>query len=491
MSDPLQLGIRDTSQSLFSTVVEGGYCIGCGMCSAFSPDIGMQMDEFGQWQAVRKNPNGRVDRGIAGEFCPFADGNPNEDELAQELFPSTKAHGRIGRYLANYAGYVEQGDFRAHGSSGGVVSWILCQLLEGDHADAVVHVGATGDPAPAPMFGFVVSRTTEEIRSRSKSRYYPVEMSGVVRHMLENPGRYAVVGLPCFIKALRLACRQSEVLRSRITHTVGIVCGHLKSRAFAEMMAWQCGIAPADLRSFDFRTKQAKMPASHYAITAAGISNGQEVSVVRPVAEMFGTNWSYGLFKYQACDYCDDVLAETADVAVGDAWLPEYVPDCNGTSIVTVRTRFFDELIKEGIGTGSLHLDALSADRVAESQDGGLRHRRDGLSWRLEQAKLADRWAPTKRVSPGSVPLNARQKKRFAVRQQLAASSHTCFFKAKREGRFEVFKSDIKPLMDECDKLTKSNAPARLAGKLRRLPRKLFGIIQRVLRMPAGAPVGG
>lgn len=40
---------------------------------------------------------------------------------------------------------------------------------------------------------------------------------------------------------------------------------------------------------------------------------------------------------YKACDFCDDVFAETADIALGDAWLPEYVQDGNGTNVVVTR----------------------------------------------------------------------------------------------------------------------------------------------------------
>ena len=437
----------------------------------------MEMTQLGQWVATETLGSANLSAlGRPELFCPFADGNRNEDDLSRDLFPSAMFHSRIGRYVTNYAGYVREGEFRSRGSSGGIASWILCRLLEEGHVDAVVHVGACDSVnSSTSLFGFTISKTADEIRARSKSRYYPVEMSGVVRQVLEKPGRYAVVGLPCFIKALRLACQQSAVLQSRVAHTVGIVCGHLKSTAFAEMMAWQCGIEPHNLRAFDFRTKCADAPASHYAITATGVSRGREIVVTRPVASLFGTNWSHGLFKYKACDYCDDVLAETADIAIGDAWLDDYVKDSGGTNIVTVRTPFFRNLIEEGRASGVLRLDELSADRVAQSQDGGLRHRRDGLSFRLEQARLAGRWTPTKRVEPGSVVLSARQKKRFLVRQKLAEMSHQAFLGAKSEGRLEVFINAMMPLMHRCDQLSKPNVFVRICRGVRRLPRKLWG----------------
>lgn len=464
-------GKRSPLDTLFQTVVEGDYCIGCGMCAAFSPSIGMRVNARGQWQAtLTDRPGDRAGGEDAAAVCPFADGNPNEDDLARELFPATiYSNGRIGRYLTNYAGYVREGSFRRQAGSGGLASWILCRLLDQRHVDAVVHVGALPPEAGQGLFGFVVSRTPEEVLSRAKSRYYPVEMSAVIGHMIENPGRYAVVGLPCFIKALRLACRQSAVLRSRVAHTVGLVCGHLKSRAFAEMMAWECAIPPRDLVGFDFRTKRDGESASSYAITATGHVEGREVTVTKPVVSLFGTNWRYGFFKYNACDYCDDVVAETADVAVGDAWLPEYLGDSGGTSVVVVRTQFFERLLTEGIATGALKLDELTADRVAESQDAGLRHRREGLSYRLEAAASEGRWFPSKRVKPGFFALDARQREMFRRRHEIAVLSHEAFLRARQSGHFEDFVAEMRPPMLAYDRLYRPGFMLRVRRRLARM----------------------
>ena len=50
-------------------------------------------------------------------------------------------------------------------------------------------------------------------------------------------------------------------------------------------------------------------------------------------------------FKYKACDFCDDVFAETADVVVGDAWIPKYLTQ--GNSLVVTRSSLFDSLINK------------------------------------------------------------------------------------------------------------------------------------------------
>jgi len=467
---------------LFSTVVNGGYCIGCGMCAALSPSVAMQMTAYGQWQPAFDRQSQSPAALNVAEVCPFADGNPNEDELGADLFPATaETHPATGRYLANYAGHVNQGGFREKGSSGGIATWILCQLLEEGHVDAVIHVGTSEgcDKADKELFRFVVSKSAAEVRARSKSRYYPVEMSDVVRHMLEHPGRYAVVGLPCFIKGLRLACRQSEVLRSRVAHTLGIVCGHLKSRAFADMLGWQLGVSPGSLQSIDFRSKRPDAPANDYAVAVVGEGAGGEVRASAPVASLFGTDWGLGLFKYKACDYCDDVLAETADVAVGDAWLPEYVGDSGGTSVVVVRTPFMKDLLERGRASGELQLDDLRPDRIAQSQDAGLRHRREGLAFRLAEAEAAGIWAPSKRVKANRDHLSAKQQRIFALRQRCAEFSHQAFRAARQAGDFSYFKKQMQPLLNEYARLYRPGILRLLGLKWQSASKKLASALGR------------
>jgi coenzyme F420-reducing hydrogenase beta subunit len=79
------------------------------------------------------------------------------------------------------------------------------------------------------------------VRAGAKSRYYPVELSGVLNEIRSRPGRYAVVGVPCFIKALHLVRAAEPVLAERIVLTLGLFCGHSKSARMAESFAWQMG----------------------------------------------------------------------------------------------------------------------------------------------------------------------------------------------------------------------------------------------------------
>jgi coenzyme F420-reducing hydrogenase beta subunit len=318
-----------------------------------------------------------------------------------------------------------------------------------------------------------VSRSEEEIRRGAKSRYYPIELSNVLQEVRQTPGRYAIVGLPCFIKAVRRLALQEPIFRERIVFCIGLVCGHLKSARFADMLAWQMGISPGELATIDFRSKMANAPASEYGIAAWTQCDAGGAARVSRSSDLYGYNWGYGFFKCNACDYCDDVMAETADLCIGDAWLPQYVADSNGTNVIVVRNGVIGEIIDEAAAAGRLKLDRITVDAIVQSQDAGLRHRREGLAYRLYLKDQAGVWRPTKRVTASGQHLTERQKKIQECRLQLAAESHCAFQAAIQANRFEIFRQQMDPLVRQYARWYRRPLWRRAVSLGRRMLRRL------------------
>ncbi|MFO0429197.1 MAG: Coenzyme F420 hydrogenase/dehydrogenase, beta subunit C-terminal domain [Planctomyces sp.] len=471
----------DEVAELFRTVVDGGYCIGCGSCAAFAASsIAIELDNYGRFQATRTSNSDSDSALPVLQVCPFSDKVRNEDQLGQNLFPNSKYHPSVGHYLSCYVGHVNDPDIRKGGSSGGMGTWVLVELLRRGLIDGVVHVGAAHDHDDDSLpFGYRISRTVEQIRQRSKSRYYPVEMSQVLARLRNETGRFAIVGVPCFVKAVRLLCEHDPELNARIVHTIALFCGHLKSARFADFFGWQCGIAPGDLTSVNFRTKLPDRPASNYGITVKGDRNSDTYTECRPNNEYHGSSWGYGFFKYHACEYCDDVVGETADVSVGDAWLPGYVDDSGGTNVVVVRNAVVHELINSAIASGRLALTEENATTIAQSQDAGLRHRREGLSYRLYVADCANKWRPPTRQKPDADHLSAKKKRVYELRTEIARQSHTAFQQAKEQGSFDVFAHAMQPLLAEYDSLYKRSRIELLINRFRSLPGRVKRLVLR------------
>lgn len=444
--DDAHLGL----QRLMDTVVRGGYCIGCGVCAGVNDSpLEMRLGAQGVYLPVITRDCGTIGSDLES-VCPFSDASIDEDSISRQFLPMAERHNSdIGAYLALYAGYVAEDSYREQGSSGGLGTWLAAEILQRELADYIIHIRPRGASCPSSeaLFTYAISSTLAEVREGAKSRYYPIELSKVLRTVRERPGRYAVVGLPCFMKAIRLMSLRDAVVRERVSFTIGLVCGHLKSTRYLDLLAWQCGIAPGHVVSADFRHKLPGHPASRYGIQLSGIRDGQPTTLVRSVHGLLGADWGMGMLKNAACDFCDDVFSETAEVAIGDAWLPQYVGDWRGTNIVVVRDSRMLSLLLEGQSSGRIVLRNLDARMVAESQAGGLRHRREGLSYRIALKDQEGVWRPRKRVEADTCSPGAERRALYRLRSEITSRSHTAFERAVQEDSLELFRMEMAPLV--------------------------------------------
>ena len=363
-------------------------------------------------------PVGGAPPATFAQQCPFSPAAPNEDEIADSRFPDAPtADTRIGRFEAAYVGHAVEDPFRRNGSSGGLTNWVAAELLRTGAVDGIAHVAPT-DPATGSHFAYRISRSFDELSSGAKSRYYPVELSQVLREIRTTPGRYAVVGIPCFIKAIHLLRRVDPLIQERVTHTLGLFCGHMKSAAMVESFAWQLGTELKRVRALDYRIKDENRPANWYRAHLDLEGGGAAEQDWWHLAD---GDWGAGFLQNPACNSCDDVVAETADIAFGDAWVEPYSSDGRGTNVVVVRAKELIAMIEGAIADGRLDLQPVDAEFIVRTQAAGLRHRRDGLAYRLTWRK--GRFAPRKRVEP-SAALPIRRKLVYRMRYSIARLSH-------------------------------------------------------------------
>ncbi|TRZ89559.1 MAG: coenzyme F420 hydrogenase [Methanosarcinales archaeon] len=463
-------------RELTGKVLAGEYCIGCGVCTAVegSP-FQIRMNRKGQYEVYIAQEGAQEDfRPVS--VCPFSEQTINEDQIGRFLFaPQAVYHNHIGYYLTTYAGYVAEGKFRELGSSGGVAKWILYELLRRDKVDAVIQVTPNlSADKDGILYKYSVSNTLDDVLNGSKSAYYPVEMSEVLAHIRKHPGRYVITGVPCFVKAIRLLSVAEPIFKERIVYTVGLVCGHLKSKSYAEMIGWQLGVPPGELTYIDFRKKIPGKRANQ---------KGVEVKTKLPLAlkgpdivqNLFGTNYNHGFFQYHACNFCDDVVGETADISVGDAWLPEYLNDGQGTSVVVIRQAEIARLVEGAIHEKRLAFQPLSPERVVESQAGGFRQRREGLAYRLQLMEKEQQWYPPKRVKAGSRHLNVKRKKIYQLRMQMTSRSHELFEQAKKAGQFKIFQEGMQLLLDQYQRLYRPTVSHRIQRAILRRTHRWLG----------------
>jgi len=412
-------------------VIENGFCVGCGACKVANSDsVNIKFVESGYYEAKVID-----EEKLVNEVCPFSSESNSETKLGQDLYGDSIKNfdRRIGFYRNIYAGNVTDDVQRLNSSSGGITSWLTEKLLETNEIDVIVHVGTDGD-----LFKYRVSRCVSDLRKKSnkKSRYYPVTFQEIMSQLKESDERIAFVGIPCFIKSIRLL--QKEGFLNNIKFCISLLCGHMKLSGFAESLAWQVGVKPTDLKTVDFRVKKENHPASSYFFEAQNLNGNIFTS---KNGDLLGSNWGMGFFRHKACDFCDDIAGELADVTLGDAWLPKYTKEYLGTNILVVRNELIDQLLNKF--TQEVSLETVDVDTFFETQAGNYRNRRGGILARIENTKG---WFPEKRLELcDEYKGTAKQNSIYRYRSKLSVLSVKYFIKAKKIDSLLFFKLVIFP----------------------------------------------
>lgn len=348
-------------------VVGGGACSGCGVCAGVAPcgRLEMRLTSEGVYQPTWTECS---DCGLCAEVCPA--GGSGASDSARPL----------GRVVATYVGYSMVGDERVRAASGGLTTRVLKTLLERDWVDTVVAVAATGQREP--LFLPAALRTSADVHAAASSKYYPVEFSRPLRELRESGERFALVGLPCVITALRQGMQRLSWLSNQCRCLIGLTCGHLATTHYTTFLAALTGVPPGSVRRVNYRSGAGPGGAGDYCFVAteADGTTGDELPFFsgRGIPAAI---WGARLFTPEACFRCTDLFAVNADLTLMDAWLPEYRSERAGTSLAVVRAEWLRDLLEDELRAGRVHLEPIAAERVIESQAGALARRREALAW--------------------------------------------------------------------------------------------------------------
>lgn len=442
-------------RNVVNTIVKNDLCIGCGLCTYKNEDkLEMRWNETGFFVPEFKSDNFELNADLA--VCPF---NPNpekqvrtENEIADIfLQDATNHHPKIGRYSDIYVGYADE--FRKEASSGGVASFVFAALLKSGQVDHVISVkGGAND-----HYEYSISSNLEELLESSKTKYYPVTLATILPEIDKLPGTIAVSGVACFIKAIRLSQHYHPELKSKIKFLVGIICGGIKSSFFAEYLASKIGVDKDDFVTPQFRIKDEQSTANDYSFGCTEKStNVKKQLKMNRVGDMWGT----GLFKANACDFCDDVTTELADISVGDAWLQPYVKDGKGTSVVVVRSKKAKELLDKAISEERVQLEKLPLVKFLHSQKGSFNHRQQAQPFRIKIAEKKGQLVPPKRNVSETISFPSKMVQ--VIRRKIRSKSLITW---KKKPIAEQFDTKMRPLLNAL----------KLANKVNYMSRRIFG----------------
>lgn len=349
-------------------IVKAGLCTGCGACVFVAPDkIAMKMSEDGFLRPIVSATLSRGELDGVGEVCPGI-------SLVHEKKVAAVSHPIWGPIKQANTGFSNSKRIRYQGSSGGVISALLVYLLETKKVDYVIHtIASTEDPLNNVT---VISSDIDVVINGAGSRYAPSSPVATLVEAMNRPGRYAFVGKPCDVAAVRKILNRHPELKSKIPYLLSFMCAGTPSRKATEKIIDKFNFTGLPLKSFKYRGQ------GWPGMTMAETMDGQ-------TAEMdYNSSWGEILNKQlqTRCKICPDGTGEFADVVGADAWYgkdgyPDFT-EREGRSLILARTELGVELVSQAVSEGYLSIEDFSLDDLPLIQPYQI-HRKQSIFIRL------------------------------------------------------------------------------------------------------------
>ena len=327
-------------------------CTGCGTCAALCPQNIIKMDisqKKGVYEPIIEGECNECMTCI--KVCPGI--GVDFKELNKIIFGRQPKDLLLGNYKNCYIGHSSNEKLRYNSSSGGMITQILLYLLEEGLIDGalVTRMNPKKPLEPEPF----IARTRKEIIEARGSKYCPVPANTALREIIETPGRYAIVGLPCHIHGMRKAEKINKKLRKRIKYHLGIVCNHTPTFKATEFLLKKLNVKKEKVESISYR--------------GGGWPGKLKIKTKTGTILLLTDYWESGfgqLFVPKRCAFCVDHMAELSDMSFADPWLSEFANEKKGKTLIIIRKN--STVLKEMHSKEICKIEPIEPEKIVLSQ---------------------------------------------------------------------------------------------------------------------------
>jgi coenzyme F420 hydrogenase subunit beta len=351
-------------------IVQGGLCIGCGLCESVA---GSDRVEFVTTADGRERPLARdhLDDGTLRTINAVCPGTRVEGAHPRRLAPGTGIDPIWGPIATAVRGYATDPVVRHRGSSGGALTALAQFLLASGRVELIVHIAPYRD---APMRSARhLSFDSADVLEGCGSRYGPAAPLRDFLSVLDRGRPFALIGKPCDVGAARNLARVDPRVDRYMRYALTMICGGASELGKSDDVLRRFGVNERDLTLFRYR--------GHGNPGATRIETRDGRAYELSYDEMWEDESTWRL--QSRCKICPDAIGEAADIVVGDTW-PDATPqgeDAGFNSIIartTAGTELYEAAVSAGVITvceplGARELDDFNPHQVAKKRAVGVR----------------------------------------------------------------------------------------------------------------------
>ncbi len=351
------------------TIVRDGLCTGCGACVFAAPEhaVSMAMDINGFLRPVANQSLTAADQAAIRRVCPgigLCHASPSQ--LGVRYITEW---GPVAEMMAGHA--VDE-EVRHKASSGGVLSALLIHLLESRKVDFVVHTRTS--PTQPLVNETVFSTNRTEVLAGAGSRYAPAAPVSALGKAIARPGRFAFVGKPCDVAALRKILKSHPALKLRVPYLLSFMCAGTPSIEGTYQILRQFNMPPETVANFRYR-------GDGWPGLARAQAHDGRVKTMD-----YNTAWGHILNQHlqPRCKMCADGTGEFADIVCADAWYgkdgyPDFA-EAAGRSLVIARTHVGKALLLDGCDSRAICCEPFEESMLKEIQPYQLRRKQESMA---------------------------------------------------------------------------------------------------------------
>ena len=358
-------------------LIENNLCTRCGACVGICPHNCLFLDENNFPSHQFPCP---YECNLCLRVCPGLEVNFPKltHKIFNKRFVVTSPMGKVQKILI---GHAKSEEIREKASSGGVITQLLVYLLEKKQIDgAIVTITDPKKPWKAKP---ILVKNKNDIINAAQSKYVISPVNSVLQELRKIDGRFALVGLPCQVHAIRKLAEIDQSLSEKISPILGLYCHMtLETEASADLLEIS-KISSSDIQKVEFRS--GKWPGGVVAIMKDGSSKKLHKGHIKDAFNVL-----HRLYYPKRCLYCIDGSNEFADISIADPWMKdkkgEY-PYPNGSSMIIVRTDMGRKILDMAQKDGALFLEEIKRESFVDLNLSMMKKKRKMAFVRIEKLK--------------------------------------------------------------------------------------------------------